>query len=142
MDLTSFVDDLVHEPTQTESRGLDLTVSEVRRVVDPGRIDFGGGELTDATTDSVETELRDPEDDYGWWHLSNDVYLLAYNESLAGPADVNLVLQPRDELRVRGAFHPTLHLAGDADLGPVPLSVSNGGLLLKENARVSTLLPD
>ncbi|MFC5368800.1 dCTP deaminase [Salinirubrum litoreum] len=142
MDLTSVVADLVHEPIQTESRGLDLTVAEVRKVVDPGRIDFGGGELTDATTEPVETDLRNPDDDYGWWHLSNDVYLLEYNESLAGPGDVNLVLQPRDELRTRGAFHPTLHLAGDDDFGAVPLSVSNGGLMLKENARVSTLLAD
>lgn len=142
MDLTSFVDDLVHEPTQTESRGLDLTVAAVRRVVDPGRIDFGGGELTDAMTEPVPTDLRNPDDDYGWWHLSNDVYLLEYNESLAGPGDVDLVLQPRDALRVQGAFHPTLHLAGDDDLGPLPLSVSNGGLMLKENARVSTLLSE
>jgi deoxycytidine triphosphate deaminase len=142
MELTSFVDDLVHEPTQTDSPGLDLTVAEVHRVVDPGRIDFGGGELTDATTEPAPTELRNPDDEYGWWHLSNDVYLLEYNESLAGPADVSLVLQPRDALRVQGAFHPTLHLAADADLGVVPLSVSNGGLRVKENARVSTLLSD
>jgi hypothetical protein len=142
MDLTTSVTDLVHEPTQTESRGLDLTATAIHRVVDPGRIDFGGGELAEASTEPVETERRSPEDDYGWWHLSNDVYLLAYNESLAGSADVNLVLQPRDELRARGAFHPTLHLAGDDELGAVPLSVSNGGLRLKENARVSTLLSD
>jgi len=142
MDLTSFVDDLVHEPTQTEGAGLDLTVAAVHKVVDPGRIDFGGGELSDATTEPVPTDMRSPGDDYGWWHLSNDVYLLEYNESLAGPADVHLVLQPRDELHTRGAFHPTLHLAADADLGAVPLSVSNGGLRLKENARVSTLLSE
>jgi deoxycytidine triphosphate deaminase len=142
MDLTSFVDGLVHEPTQTESPGLDLTVAAVHKVVDPGRIDFGGGELTDATTEPVETDLRNPDDDYGWWHLSNDVYLLEYNETLPGPTDVGLVVQPRDELRTRGAFHPTLHLAGDADFGTVPLSVSNGGLMLKENARVSTLLSE
>jgi deoxycytidine triphosphate deaminase len=140
MDLTNLIDGLVHEPTQTESRGLDLTVTAVHAVVDPGRIDFGGGELTDATTDSLDPELRNPDDDYGWWHLSNDVYLLEYNESLAGPADVDLVVQPRDELRTRGAFHPTLHLSADDDLGTVPLSVSNGGLMLKENGRVSTLL--
>jgi deoxycytidine triphosphate deaminase len=140
MDLTNLIDGLVHEPTQTESRGLDLTVAAVHRVTDPARIDFGGGELTDATTDSLDPERRNPDDDYGWWHLSNDVYLLEYNESLAGPGDVDLVVQPRDELRTRGAFHPTLHLAADDDLGTVPLSVSNGGLRLKENARVSTLL--
>jgi len=45
----------------------------------------------------------------------------------------------RDELRARGASHPTLHVN---ELSRVPLSVSGGGLRLKENARVSTLLAD
>ena len=40
-DLTAFVDGIVHEPTQTEGRGLDLTVTEVYEVTDPGRVDFG-----------------------------------------------------------------------------------------------------
>ncbi|PSP53678.1 dCTP deaminase, partial [Halobacteriales archaeon QH_3_68_24] len=36
-DLTAFVDGIVHEPTQTEGRGLDLTVTEVHEVTGPGR---------------------------------------------------------------------------------------------------------
>lgn len=137
MDLTAFVDDVVHEPTQTEGRGLDLTVAETYRVAEPGRVDFGGSELEAADLESVETERREPDDEYGWWHLEAGQYLLEYNESLSVPDDVTLVLQVREELRVRGAFHPTLHVD---TLDPVPLAVGGSGLRMKENARASTLL--
>ena len=60
-----------------------------------------------------------------------------YNESLSAPDDLSFVLQTRDELRARGAFHPTLHVRS---LETVPLAVGGAGLELKENARVSTLL--
>ena len=137
MDLTEYVDDLVHEPTQTEDRGLDLTVADVARVAGPGRVDFGGGELEAADLESIETERRNPDDDYGWWTLEAGQYLLEYNESLAAPEDVSPVLQTREAVRARGAFHPTLHVES---LDAVPLSVGGAGIRLKENARVSTLL--
>ncbi|MFD1642017.1 dCTP deaminase [Halohasta litorea] len=142
MDLTAFVEDLVYEPTQTEGRGLDLTVDSISRVVEPGRVDFGGGELDAAETEPIDTEKRDPEDDYGWWELAEGTYLIEYNETLSIPADVSLVVQTRDAVRARGAFHPTLHLGASETLGPVPLTVSQGGINIKENARLSTLLAD
>ena len=140
MDLTAFVDDLVYEPTQTDSPGLDLTVASIRRITEPGRVDFGGSELTAAETQPVETEKRDPDDDYGWWNLTEGVYLIEYNETLAAPDDLSFVLQTRFEVRTRGAFHPTVHLTSDQPLGPIPLSVGAGGITIKENARLSTLL--
>ena len=140
MALTEHVEGLVHEPTQTEGPGLDLTVDAVRRVVEPGRVDFGGGELDPAGTESVGTERRDPDDDYGWWDLGEGVYLVGFNETLAAPGEERLVLQMRAAVRARGAFHPTLHLAGDESLDAVPLVVGPGGLRVKENARLSTLL--
>ena len=57
--------------------------------------------------------------------------------SLSAPDGLSFVLQTRDELRARGAFHPTLHVRS---LDAVPLAVGGDGLELKENARVSTLL--
>lgn len=141
MELTTFVDGLVHEPTQTEGSGLDLTVDAIRRVREPGRVDFGGGELEPAVTEPVETERRDPDDDYGWWSLAGDVYLLEYNEALSIPADRSVVLQPRDAVLARGAFHPTLHLGSGDSVDGIPLSVGGAGLRVKENARLSTLRP-
>lgn len=142
MDLTGFVDDLVYEPTQTDSRGVDLTVDSISRVTEPGRVDFGGGELDPAELEPVETELRNEDDDYGWWTLSADVYLIEYNETLTIPDDVRLLVQTRDAVQARGASHPTLHLDADGDLGPVPLTVGDGGIKIKENARLSTVLAD
>ena len=135
-DLTSHVDGLLHEETQVTDRGLDLTVSEVFVVDDPGRVDFGGGELEDATLSAHEKRWRDENDDYQWWHLDGGQYLLEYNETLT--TDRPLLVQTRDELLARGAFHPSIRATS---LDPVPLTVPPSGIRLKENARVSTLLP-
>jgi deoxycytidine triphosphate deaminase len=137
LSLADLVDGIVHEPTQTEGRGVDLTVAAVVRVAEPGRVDFGGGELEPAELEAVETERRNLGDDYGWWYLEAGQYLVEYNESLSAPDDVTPVLQTRRELLARGAFHPTLHVDS---LDVIPLSVGGAGLRLKENARVSTLL--
>jgi len=136
-DLTAFVEGIVHEPTQTEGRGLDLTVAEVFEVTGPGRVDFGGGELEPADTDPHDRHYRDEDDDYQWWDLDAGGYLLEYNESLALPEDTVATVQARDTVRARGAFHSTLAVT---DLDAVSLSVGGAGLLLKENARVSTLV--
>ena len=135
--LTAFVEDIVHEPTQTEGRGVDLTVTEVYEVASPGRVDFGGGELEAADPEPHDRVYRDRDDDYQWWHLDDGQYLIEYNESLALPADTVATVQTRDALRARGAFHPTLHVS---ELGNVPLSVGGAGIRLKENARVSTVV--
>ncbi|MFC7042123.1 dCTP deaminase [Halonotius sp. GCM10025705] len=135
-DLTAFVDGIVHEPTQTEGQGLDLTVNEIYEITVPGRVDFGGGELESADVEPHASGKRNPDDDYEWWTLDAGQYLIEYNETLSPPEDVFLVVQTRDELLTRGAFHPTRHTQA---LRRVPLSVGGAGLKLKENARVSTI---
>ncbi|MBX0304395.1 dCTP deaminase [Haloarcula salinisoli] len=134
-DYSDYVTDIVHEPTQTEGTGVDLTVAEVYEVAAPGRIDFGGGELEPAETVPHKSEKRDPDDDYEWWSLGAGQYLIEYNESLTGEATVTV--QPRTELLERGATHPTLHVEA---LPRLPLTVGGAGLKLKENARVSTIV--
>ena len=132
--LRAAVEGLVHEPTQVHDGGLDLTVAEIYDHAGPGRLDFGGAELEAAETSPLGTERRDPDDDYGWWHLDPGGYLLEHNETLAGGWPVRL--EPRVALVERGAFHPTITIES---LGLVPLAVGDGGLWVKENARVSTL---
>ena len=134
-DLTAFVDGIVHEPAQTEGRGLNLTVTEVHEVTGPGRVDFGGDELEAADLAPHDRQYRDEDDDYQWWHLDAGQYLIEYNESFAG--DARLTLQTRSELLARGAFHPTLSVR---ELDRVPLSVGGAGVRLKENARASTVV--
>jgi len=137
MDPAQFLEDTVHEPTQTEGRGFDLTVTEVYEIDTPGRVDFGGGELEAAALTPHERTLRNPDDDYEWWHLDAGQYLIEYNESLALPSDLVAEVQVRDPLRERGVSHPTLSVQS---LGRVPLSVGGAGVNLKENARISTIV--
>jgi hypothetical protein len=129
-------DGVVHEPSQSGDDGFDLTIDRVLRVTGPGRIDFGGGELEPAATEPVLTENRSPDDEYGWWHLDAGQYLLEYNESIASEGR-RLTVQPRIELLERGGSHPTVTVG---KLPRMPLSVAGTGLLLKENARVSTVV--
>jgi hypothetical protein len=136
MEYAELFDAVVHEPTQSDGQGFDLTVDRILEVTSPGRIDFGGGELADAKTEPVPTEKRQSDDDYGWWHLDAGQYLLEHNESVASEAP-RITVQPRIELLERGGSHPTVTV--DA-LPRLPLSVGGAGLLLKENARVSTVV--
>ncbi|ACV10961.1 deoxycytidine triphosphate deaminase [Halorhabdus utahensis DSM 12940] len=134
-ELVDNVEGIVHEPTQVhEDGGVDLTVTEIYTVETPGRVDFGGGELQPANVAPHPRVWRNDDDDYQWWHLDAGTYLIEYNESLSETA----LLQPRSEIVERGASHPTLRIA---ELPRMPLTVGGAGLRLKENARVSTLIP-
>lgn len=138
-ELAGHVEGIVHEPTQIHDRGVDLTVQEVYTVEEPGRVDFGGGELEPAEYAPHEKVWRDPDaDEYQWWDLSAGTYLVEYNETIADTMRGLVHLQTRDELRHRGAYHPTMRVH---DIGKVPLTVSEGGVFVKENARISTLIP-
>ncbi len=136
--LADSVDNLVYEPVQVHDHRIDLTVSAIYEVAAPGRIDFGGDELADADLDPVPTEQETPHDEYGWWHLEGGQYVIQHNEFLTDLAEPAL-LQPRNELLARGGSHPSVQVRDHLPL--VPLSVADGGLRLKENARVSTLVP-
>lgn len=136
--LAESVDNLVHAPTQVHDHGIDLTVSAVYEVAAPGRLDFGGDELQDADLEPVPTTLRDPEDDYGWWELPGGQYVIQHNEFVTD-VEEPLLLQARNNLLARGGSHPTLRVHSHLPL--VPLTVADGGLEIKENARISTLLP-
>jgi hypothetical protein len=137
-ELTGRVEGIVHEETQVHEGALDLTAGEMYSVSTPGRVDFGGGELAAAALTPVDTERRAPGDEYGWWHLDGGTYLLEYNETLTGGEPVRV--QTRRALRERGAFHPTLITD---ELGRLPLSAPRGGVRIKANARVSTVMrPD
>ena len=134
-DITAFVDGIVHEPTQAEGPGVDLTVTEIYEITTPGRVDFGGGELESADSEPHPSAKRNPGDDYEWWTLDAGRYLVEYNQSLTG--DATVTLQTRRELLERGVSHPTIHVES---LPQVPLSVGGTGVKIKQNARVSTIV--
>lgn len=137
-ELIDRLEGIVHEPTQVHEKGsaVDLTVNEIYEIESPGRVDFGGGELTDADLQPHESTKRRPDDEYHWWHVTSDTVLLEFNETLNG--ETRVLLQPRADLCERGGSHPSRLTA---NLHPVPLTVGQTGLRIKENARVSTILP-
>jgi len=65
VDLAQRLEGIVHEPTQRGERGFDLTAAEVYEIDEPGRVDFGGGELEPATRSPHERTRRNLDDDYG-----------------------------------------------------------------------------
>lgn len=135
--LADVIDNLVHPQTQIHDHGIDLTVGAIYSVGEPGRLDFGGDELEDATLDPLETVPRNPDDEYEWWDLEGGQYVIQHNEFLSEPPD-RLIVQPRNELLARGGSHPTVFVYDYLPL--LPLFVPSGGLSIKENARISTLL--
>ncbi|MDY6780921.1 MAG: dCTP deaminase [Halobacteria archaeon] len=139
-DVTEYVTDVLHEETQVHEGGVDLSLGEVYVVDEPGRVDFGGGELEDPELEEHPTRKRNPDDDYAWWNLESGTYLMEYNEGLE-PGDADLRLQTRRELLERGASHPSLVLRPETydGLPRMCFTVSEGGIRIKENARVSTV---
>lgn len=130
------VSGLLHEPTQVHDGSVDLTVTEIYEIESPGRVDFGGGELDPPQVSPHDRIWRNEDDDYQWWELDAGLYLIDYNERLETPDPV--VIQPRVALLERGAIHPTL--VADS-MCRMPISVGGAGIEIKENARVSTVLP-
>ncbi|MDY6817485.1 MAG: dCTP deaminase [Halobacteriales archaeon] len=135
-DLQDALDGIVHADTQVGELGIDLTVGEIYDIDGPGRIDFGGGELEPAELSAHDRTWRNPDDDYQWWHLDDGQYLIEYNETLTG--DTIGVLEPRPAMLERGVAHPTVHVQA---LPRMPLAVGAGGVRIKENARISRLMP-
>ncbi len=130
-----FLDNIIYLDTQAQEAGLDLTVNKVYEIEGRGELDFGGDERTDAEIKEIKPELRDPKDDYGWWELEQDTYLIEYNEELN--QEKSAILQPLPRLTRNSSTHPTLILE---KLGKVPLFVEGNGIAIKENSRVSRLL--
>jgi len=130
---------LVHEPTQSRDHGLDLTVAAIEEVTVPGRVDFGGGELDPAETEPVETQLRDPDDDYAWWTLDQGAYVVRYNESLTLRSGQRAEISPLERTLLAGAHHATFGLNEGRDPLETLIVVSRLGCRLKENCRLSRL---
>lgn len=129
-----FLETLTYLDTQLADIGIDLTVGSIYEIENKGEIDFGGDERKDAEISKIEPELRDPNDDYGWWELEPKTYFLEYNENLK--KERLSILQPLNRLTRNSATHPTMLIT---DLKLVPLFVGGEGIAIKENSRISRI---
>ena len=137
--LISRLDGIIHEGTQVNESGLDLTVDKIFSLECRGDLDFGGGERKDSGLNELIPEKRKEEDDYGWWELEEGLYIIEYNEEPAsGEENIGLVV-PLERLLRNGGFHPSVP-AENSLSGSCLLIVGKEGLALKENARISRLV--
>lgn len=136
----SHVEGLLHLDTQGAAVGIDLTVDEVHRVAGPGSLDFGGSEEEPADLEEMEPELRDPDDDYGWWELEPGSYVVRYNETLELEEGRLAQLFPLERVLRAGASHPAFVVDGSRDPLETLLRVGSAGCSLKENCRISRVL--
>lgn len=139
-DLASFVTGLISEKHQTSSSSIDLTVSKVSRVAKGGSLDFGGSEEEASLTEEVKPVKRQDEDKYAWWTLSDGEYMIEFNERIDVPEGFLFLLKPHQRTLNAGGTHPTMIYAGGEKVEKIPLTVGKGGINIKENARISSLI--
>jgi hypothetical protein len=128
---------IVHAPSQVHEDGVDLTVGEVFRFEAAGQLDFGGGEFEAAETTRLEPELKNPDDDYGWWELEQGVYRIRFNERAETDSSDVVRMQPLPRLLDCGVSHPTLEWTGAEGTLETIIQVPACGVALKENFRAT-----
>ena len=135
-----------------------LTVGGIGTFSDRGSLDFGGSEFSEAQVKWLTPQKKAEDDKYGWWHLSEGMYIVELNETLV-PATSDdpphLLLQIWEHAQRAGIVHSAHNLRqpakasdsgqsseGAAENAPLRVTVSVGstGIDIKENARLSKLV--
>jgi len=134
------IDGIVHTATQQHDYETDLTVTAIYEIVGPGEIDFGGSEFKPAERTELAPVKRDHDDQYGWWELPPGTYVVRYNEVPDLRDDLLAFVQPHERLQQAGATHPTFWFRDTREHVETLLNVGDGGINIKQNARLSKLL--
>lgn len=140
-ELKSIVQNLIHEPTQIpeDESVVYLTVKRIGKLREPGALDFGGSEYIKATVDWIEPHKRHPDDKYGWWELTQGLYRVELNESLEIPEEVRVQLQIWSQALQNGILQPAQIIEKSQKTVATQIHVSESGVGIKENARLSEI---
>ena len=130
---------LIHKDTQTEENKVYLTVKQIYSLDKKGSLDFGGSELNLAKRKPLLPKKKLTEDKYGWWNLSQGIYLVEFNEQIELREKEIAILESREELLQNGCFHPLRIITPEEKLSFIPLNVGSQGIDIKQNARISVL---
>lgn len=139
-EIAQCLDGIVYEKKQRHAHAFDLTVDAISRFEGPGRLDFGGSEFEAAASKEIQVEKRSPDDDYGWWSLSEGRYRVRFNERITTDDEVSAWILPHERLLHAGGDHSSVPVTGSDRTLAALLSVGEHGLYIKENARISTLI--
>ena len=128
--------------TQLQPAGFDVTVKEIHRFKDSGKLDFSNDEREIPESKKVEAVRKDENDDYGWWKLEKGVYKVVMNEKVDIPENLSGYAFPRSSLlRMGCTIDNAVWDAGYTGTGSFLLTVNNEkGVEIKENARVNQLI--
>ncbi|MFO7849988.1 MAG: hypothetical protein R6V67_08515 [Spirochaetia bacterium] len=125
-----------------------LTVAGMGTFSDRGSLDFGGSEYAEAKVKWLTPQKKADDDTYGWWHLSEGMYIAELNERIKPDTGRPLLLQIWEPAQRAGIVHPSFVIHPEDLRGsgkePKPLrvtvSVGSNGVDIKENARLSKLV--
>lgn len=132
--------EITYADKQRHPHGFDLTVNEIYRLTSPGVLDFGGSEYQSAGLQKLEPRKRNPDDKYGWWELTAGDYMVRFNETMILPDGCLAMLLPHERLLHAGAIHSISLIHSSGDFLEVPIQVLSGGVQIKQNARISTMI--
>ncbi|MCF7805558.1 MAG: dCTP deaminase [Candidatus Marinimicrobia bacterium] len=137
--LKDILQNIIHEETQfPEDRNVAfLTVNQIGRLTEPGALDFGGSEYTEAEVEWIVPEVRNEDDKYGWWELGEGSYRIQFNEGVEMPDDTGMLLQTWEKVRKNGVIHPTEVITRTRNPLSTHIYVGEAGIGIKENARLS-----
>ncbi len=155
--IKDLVSNYISEKKQFPSDNLALlTVARVGTYAVRGSLDFGGSEYNEAGIKWLTPRKGAEDDTYGWWHLSEGMYVVELNERISAPANIRLLLQIWEKAQRAGIVHPSFSIeagekaqhtgsmeeASPEDAEPLRVTVSVGstGIDIKENARFSKLI--
>ena len=128
--------------TQLTPNGFDLTAAEVFAFTSPGSIDFSNSERVIPQGEKITSQKKDPQDRFGWWHLSPGVYKVRTNEKINMPSTLTALAFSRTSLLRMGAFTQNgVWDAGFRGVSEFILVVGNQKVVsIKENARIIQLI--
>jgi len=140
-DLKSVVQNIVHEETQMSGDGkaMQLTVKRIGEPDEPGALDFGGSEYSEAEIEWLDPIKRSEDDKYGWWELASGMYYVEFNETLDLAGYTTVHLQIWENALKSGVTHPSQILSGSKAPVGTFIQVSDAGIGIKENARLSEI---
>jgi len=136
--LKAILQNIIHEPTQfpSEKNVAYLTVNRIGKIGTAGSLDFGGSEYSEGKIDWIDPEKRMEDDKYGWWELPQGLYRIEFNEGVK-LEDGGILLQIWNAALKNGVIHPTEIITESQNPLFTHIHVSENGVHIKENARLS-----
>ena len=140
-EITNHLNSIIHSDTQQHENHFDLTVARIHRFTKAASLDFGGSEFEPAERQIVEARKKNPDDDYGWWELTDGLYQATMNEEIKAFKDTIALLGPHPHAQKAGIVSNTHILSSEQEGDSVTMNfrVPEAGCNIKENARMAVL---